>query len=99
MLAPYFIILVSFNLYLKKYCEIYLKFTIKISLIFYIYCNIHEMKRFWTMKVTKRGVNIGGDVSPPCCYLMTLSTVFLLTACDTLEGVGNAVGGWTDSIS
>lgn len=50
------------------------------------------------MKVNKIGANIGVGVSSACCYLTTLSTVFLFTACDTLEGVGNAVGGWMDSI-
>lgn len=51
------------------------------------------------MKVSKRGSNITVGAYPACHYLITLSAVFLLTACDTLEGVGNAVGGWTDSIS
>jgi hypothetical protein len=57
------------------------------------------MKRFWTMKVPNRGLNIGDGAYSTCRYLVVLSTVFFLTACDTLEGVGNAMGGWTDSIS
>jgi len=71
-----------FKIYKKKYRD----YLIFIAMFF-------EMKRFWTMKVSKRGSNITVGAYPACHYLITLSAVFLLTACDTLEGVGNAVGG------